>query len=41
MEGAWAGYTLQMIERSTGEMIPAYVFIATLPYSQFAMLRHF
>lgn len=37
----WAGSTLHIIDRSTGETIPAYVFIATLPYSQFSYVEAF
>lgn len=32
----WAGSTLELIDRSTGDILPTYVFIATLPYSQFS-----
>ena len=41
MEVDWAGSKLQMMDRSTGEMIPVYVFIATLPYSQFSYVEAF
>ncbi|MEK4246603.1 IS21 family transposase [Psychrobacillus sp. FSL K6-2684] len=41
MEVDWAGSTLQIIDRSTGESIPAYVFIATLPYSQYSYVEAF
>lgn len=41
MEVDWAGSTLHIIDRSTGETIPAYVFIATLPYSQFSYVEAF
>jgi len=41
MEVDWAGTTLQIIDRSTGETIPAYVFITTLPYSQFSYVEAF
>ncbi|PQD96184.1 hypothetical protein CYL18_06185 [Pradoshia eiseniae] len=34
MEVDWAGSTLAIQDRSTGEELPAYVFIAALPYSQ-------
>lgn len=34
MEVDWAGDTLSIQERSTGEQLPVYVFVATLPYSQ-------
>ncbi|WP_235714607.1 hypothetical protein [Neobacillus dielmonensis] len=35
MEVDWAGSTLFIIDRDTGEKVKAYVFIATLPCSQF------
>ena len=41
MEVDWAGSTLEIIDRSTGETIPAYIFIATLPYSQFSYAEAF
>lgn len=41
MEVDWAGSTSQIIDRSTGETIPAYVFIATLPYSQLSYVEAF
>lgn len=41
MEVDWAGSTLQVTDRSTGESIPAYVFIATLPYSQYSYVEAF
>ena len=41
MEVDWAGSTLHVTDRFTGEHIPAYVFIATLPYSQFSYVEAF
>ena len=41
MEVDWAGSILEIMDRSTGEVIPAYVFIATLPYSQFSYVEAF
>lgn len=41
MEVDWAGSTLHIIDRSTGESIPAYIFIATLPYSQYSYVEAF
>lgn len=41
MEVDWAGSTLHLTDRSTGEPIPAYVFIATLPYSQLSYVEAF
>lgn len=32
----WAGDTASVIDTDTGEAIPAYVFVATLPYSGYA-----
>lgn len=31
MEVDWAGSTLEIKDRSTGEILSAYVFVATLP----------
>ncbi|WP_203249336.1 IS21 family transposase [Sporosarcina beigongshangi] len=41
MEVDWAGSTLGVIDRSTGELMPAYIFIAALPYSQFSYVEAF
>lgn len=41
LEVDWAGSTLQLTDRSTGEAITAYLFIATLPYSQFSYVEAF
>lgn len=41
MEVDWAGTTLGITDRSSGEIIPAYVFIATLPYSQYSYVEAF
>lgn len=41
MEVDWAGSTLEVIDRSTGEVLPAYVFVATLPYSQLSYVEAF
>ncbi|MBT2619117.1 MULTISPECIES: integrase catalytic subunit [unclassified Bacillus (in: firmicutes)] len=41
LEVDWAGSTLQLTDRSTGELIPVYLFIATLPYSQFSYVEGF
>ncbi|HHX60363.1 MAG TPA: transposase [Epulopiscium sp.] len=37
----WAGSTLKVTDRSTGEDLTAYVFIATLPYSQYSYVEAF
>ncbi|GGL64594.1 hypothetical protein [Sporolactobacillus putidus] len=36
MEVDWTGSTASVIDRDTGEKIKAYLFIATLPCSQFS-----
>lgn len=36
MEVDWAGSTLKLIDRDTGEFIKAYLFLATLPSSQYS-----
>lgn len=41
METDWAGSTLYIQDRHTGESIPAYVFVATLPYSQMSYAEAF
>lgn len=41
MEVDWAGSTLAIQDRSTGEELPAYVFIAALPYSQMIYVEAF
>lgn len=37
----WAGQTAMIIERDSGEIIPAYVFIAVLSYSQYSYVEAF
>ena len=37
----WAGDTASVIDTDTGEVIPAYVFVATLPYSGYAHVEAF
>lgn len=41
MEVDWAGQTAQIVDRHTGEMIPAYVFVAALSCSQYAYVEAF
>lgn len=41
MEADWAGSTLNLTNRDTGEKVKAYVFIATLPYSQLSYVEAF
>ena len=37
----WAGDTASVIDTDTGEVIPAYVFVSTLPYSGYAYVEAF
>jgi len=37
----WAGQTAAVVDRDTGEIIPAYVFVAVLSYSQYAYVEAF
>ncbi len=37
----WAGKTLSIIDRATGELLPAYVFVSALSYSQYAYAEAF
>ena len=41
MEVDWAGATLSIQDRATGEHIPVYIFIAALPYSQMMYVEAF
>ena len=41
MQVDWAGDTAAVIDTDTGEMIPAYVFVATLPYSGYSYVEAF
>ena len=41
MEVDWAGQTAVVVDRVTGEIIPAYVFVATLPCSQYSYVEAF
>jgi transposase len=41
MEVDWAGQTAAVADRMRGEIIPAYVFIATLPYSGYSYVEAF
>lgn len=41
MEVDWAGQTAAIVDRVTGENIPAYVFVATLPCSQYSYAEAF
>lgn len=41
MQVDWAGDTAYVIDTDTGERIPAYVFVATLPYSGYSYVEAF
>ncbi len=41
MQVDWAGDTAAVIDTDTGEVIPAYVFVASLPYSEYAYVEAF
>lgn len=41
MEVDWAGSTLSLVDRDTGEAVKAYLFVATLPCSQYAYCEAF
>ncbi len=41
MEVDWAGQTAGIVDTDTGEMIPAYIFVAVLPYSGYAYVEAF
>jgi transposase len=35
----WSGSTMQIVNRTTGEIIKVYLFVATLPYSQYSYVE--
>lgn len=39
LEVDWAGQTAQIVDRNTGEIIQAYVFVAVLSCSQYAYVE--
>lgn len=41
IEVDWAGQTASIVDDDTGEIIPAYVFVAALSYSQYAYVEAF
>lgn len=41
LEVDWAGQTASIINRDTGEIIPMYVFVGVLSYSQYAYVEAF
>ena len=41
MQVDWAGQTAAAVDTDTGEIIPAYLFVAVLPYSGYAYTEAF
>ena len=41
LEVDWAGQTATIVDTDTGEAIPAYIFVATLPYSGYSYVEAF
>ena len=41
MQVNWAGDTASVIDTVTGEIIPAYLFVASLPYGGYAYVEAF
>jgi len=41
MEVDWAGQTAGIVDTDTGDVIPAYIFVAALPYSGYAYVEAF
>ena len=39
VEVDWSGPTMKLIDRMTCEVIPVYLFVATLPYSQYSYVE--
>ncbi len=35
----WSGSKMSVVDRNTGEIIPVYLFVATLPYSQYSYIE--
>ena len=35
----WSGSTMSIVNKETGEIIPVYLFVATLPYSQYSYVE--
>ena len=35
----WSGPTMKILNEDTGEIIPVYLFVATLPYSQYSYVE--
>ena len=41
LEVDWAGQTAALVDHDTGEIVPAYVFVGVLSYSQYAYVESF
>ena len=41
LEVDWSGQTVSVVDTDTGEMIPAHIFVAALPYSGYAYVEAF
>lgn len=41
IEVDWAGQTAAIVDRDSGEILPVYVFVAVLPYSQYSYVEAF
>jgi transposase len=41
IEVDWAGKTAQLVDRDTGQIIPIYIFVSALSYSQYAYVEGF
>ena len=41
MQVDWAGQTMQIVDRITGEIMPVYIFVSVLPYSGYAYVEAF
>ena len=41
MEVDWAGRAAEIVDTDTGEVVPAYIFVAVLPYSGYAYVEAF
>ena len=41
LEVDWAGQTAFVVDTDTGELLPAYIFVATLPYSGYSYVEAF
>lgn len=39
LENDWAGQTMKLVDEQTGEIIKVYLYVATLPYSQYSYVE--